>query len=198
MAIDQVLADAVLALHVAVVVFVVGGLIVILFGNALRWRWVNGPWFRLAHLGAIGFVVLESWFGIVCPLTTLEMVLRGRAQGARYDGGFVEHGLQRLLYFDAPEWVFTVAYSVFGAVVAATWWWFPPRRAQSLPRWGRVREGASAASDSLGSRTIAHPRRSSPRGKGAMSPPLQGEGQGGDGSGLGTKLLNPSPSQPPL
>ena len=126
MAVYQLLADTVLALHIGIVLFVVGGLVAILAGQVWRWRWVDRLWFRLAHLGAIGFVVLESWFGIVCPLTTLEMFLRGRTQGATYDGGFVEHWLQRVLYFDAPGWVFTVAYSVFGAAVAVTWWLFPP------------------------------------------------------------------------
>ena len=133
MPIYQVLADAVLALHIAVVLFVVGGLVAILVGQVRRWCWVDRPWFRLAHLGAIGFVVLESWFGIVCPLTTLEMFLRGKAQGWTYDGGFIEHWLQRMLYLDAPGWVFTVAYSVFGALVVASWWFFPPtRRDRSL------------------------------------------------------------------
>ena len=126
----QALADAVLGLHIAIVVFVVGGLVAILSGNLSGWRWVNGRWFRLAHLGAIGFVAMESWFGIVCPLTTLEMFLRGKARGASYDGGFIEHWLQRLLYFDAPAWVFTAGYSVFGALVLATWWFFPPTRSR--------------------------------------------------------------------
>lgn len=128
MATWQALADAVLALHVAIVVFVVGGLFAILAGQALHWRWVDGLAFRLAHLGAIAFVAAEAWFGIVCPLTTLELFLRAKAQRATYDGGFVEHWLGRLLYFEAPGWVFTAAYTVFGALVVATWWRFPPRR----------------------------------------------------------------------
>ena len=127
----QLLADAVLTLHVAIVLFVVGGLIVILLGNWRRWKnwqWVNALWFRLAHLLAILFVVSESWLGIVCPLTTLEMWLRRQAGASGYTGSFIEHWLQRLLYYDAPGWVFTLAYSVFGLAVVATWWLFPPRR----------------------------------------------------------------------
>jgi hypothetical protein len=127
----QVLADAVLTLHVAIVLFVIGGLVVILLGNWLRWKkwqWVNALWFRLAHLLAILFVVSESWLGIVCPLTTLEMWLRRQAGVSSYTGSFIEHWLQRLLYYDAPGWVFTLAYSVFGLAVVATWWWIPPRR----------------------------------------------------------------------
>ena len=122
----QLLADAVLALHVGIVVFVVTGLVLIIFGNLRHWRWVNRPDFRLAHLGAIGVVVAEAWLGVTCPLTTLEMWLRIRAHGPTYSGSFIEHWLQRLLYYDAPPWVFVAGYSVFGLLVAAAWWYFPP------------------------------------------------------------------------
>ena len=76
----QGLADAVLALHVAIVAFVIAGLILTIAGNLLAWRWVNALWFRLAHLGAIVIVVAESWFGVVCPLTSRNVAAR---QGSR-------------------------------------------------------------------------------------------------------------------
>lgn len=122
------LANLVLALHVAIAVFVVLGLVLVVAGNLRGWGWVNRLWFRLAHLAAIAFVAAESWFGMVCPLTTLEMWLRTKAGAPTYAGGFIEHWLQYLLYYDAPPWVFTLAYSLFGLAVLATWWWFPPRR----------------------------------------------------------------------
>jgi len=121
-----VLADAVLAAHVAVAAFVVVGLVLVFAGNLLGWRWVNGLAFRLAHAAAIAIVVAEAWLGVPCPLTTLEMALRERAGAATYGGGFVEHWLQRLLYWDAPAWVFVALYSVFALLVAAAWWYFPP------------------------------------------------------------------------
>lgn len=122
----QLLADTVLALHVAIVVFVVGGLVLVVAGNLRRWRWVNQLWFRVAHLAAIAVVVAESWFGMVCPLTTWEMWLRAKAGASTYGGSFIEYWLQRLLYYDAPGWVFALGYSLFGLIVAATWWYFPP------------------------------------------------------------------------
>lgn len=122
----QLLADVVLALHVAVVVFVVGGLVLVIAGNLRHWNWVNALWFRLAHLGAIAFVAAESWLGWTCPLTALEMWLRAKGAAPTYTGSFIEHWLQRLLYYDAPPWVFTLAYSLFGLLVLATWWYFPP------------------------------------------------------------------------
>jgi hypothetical protein len=121
------LADAVLALHAALVLFVVGGLPLILFGNRRRWAWVNDWWFRLAHLATIAVVAAEAWLGIVCPLTTLEAWLRMQAHGTPDEGGFIEHWLQALLFWQAPPWVFTLAYTVFGLAVAAAWWVFPPR-----------------------------------------------------------------------
>jgi len=126
------LANAVLVLHVAVVLFVVGGLVLIVFGNwrnRRSWRWVNAWWFRLAHLAAIGVVVAEAWFGITCPLTTLEAKLRVRGGAPVYGGsGFIEHWLQRLLYYDAPAWVFTLGYTLFALLVVLVWWRYPPRR----------------------------------------------------------------------
>jgi uncharacterized protein DUF2784 len=122
------LANAVLVLHVAIAAFVVAGLIIVLAGNREGWSWVNNLWFRLAHLVAMAIVSAESWFGLVCPLTTLEMRLRARAGAASYRGGFIEHWLQQLLYYSAPPWVFVAAYTVFMALVVASWYCFPPRR----------------------------------------------------------------------
>jgi hypothetical protein len=126
-----VFANAVLVLHVAIVLFVIGGLLLIVLGNLCRprWDWVNAWWFRLAHLVAIGIVVAETWFGITCPLTTLEAALRVRAGAPVHGGeGFIEHWLQRLLYYDAPAWVFTLIYTLFALMVVLAWWRFPPRR----------------------------------------------------------------------
>ena len=124
----RLLADAVLLLHFAVVVFVVGGLIAIFLGNAKDWLWVNSPAFRIAHVLAIGVVVVQSWLGLLCPLTILESWLREQAGEAVYAASFVEHGVQRVLYYEAPQWVFALAYTVFGLLVAAAWWYFPPRK----------------------------------------------------------------------
>ncbi|QSP96370.1 DUF2784 domain-containing protein [Marinobacter salinisoli] len=122
-----ILADALLVLHVLFVAFVVLGLVLILLGGALRWHWVRNVWFRRAHLVAIGVVVLQSWLGVICPLTTWEMALRRKAGAATYDGSFVQHWLHAILYYDAPEWVFIVVYSLFGALVLASWFLVRPR-----------------------------------------------------------------------
>lgn len=120
------LADTVLVLHVALVAFVVGGLLLVVAGNLRGWRWVNHAGFRVAHLAAIVIVAAEAWLGVACPLTTLEMALRARAGARPYGGGFIEHWLQRLLYWDAPPWVFVAGYTAFALLVLVVWWRFPP------------------------------------------------------------------------
>lgn len=115
------LADALLLIHVLFVGFVVLGLVAIYLGFFLHWRWVRNRWFRILHLMAIVIVVLQSWLGLICPLTIWEMALREKAGAAVYAGSFIQYWLHQLLYWQAPDWVFIVVYTVFGALVLASW-----------------------------------------------------------------------------
>lgn len=121
-------ADLLLLLHVLFVGFVVFGLVLIVAGKLRGWSWVRNPWFRIAHLAAIAVVATQAWFGVVCPLTTWEMALRGRGGDATYSGAFVAHWLEAILYYQAPNWVFAVCYTLFGLAVLASWFWVRPRR----------------------------------------------------------------------
>jgi len=116
-------ADLVLVVHFLFVLFVVGGLALIVAG-ARRWPWVRNRPFRIAHIAAIGFVVAESLLGIACPLTVWEDALRGGSAQMR---SFVGRWVAWLLYYDFPEWVFALAYCLFGLAVAWAWHAVPPR-----------------------------------------------------------------------
>ena len=120
-------ADAILVTHVLFVAFVVLGLILIYVGKFLSWQWVRNPWFRVTHLLGIGVVVLQSWLGVICPLTIWEMDLRLKAGEAIYEGSFIRYWLNELLYYQAPSWVFVVCYTVFGGLVLASWFLVRPR-----------------------------------------------------------------------
>ena len=120
-------ADATLFIHVLFVGFVILGLILVFAGKLFSWSWVRNRRFRIAHLVAIGIVVLQSWFSVICPLTLWEMNLRSKAGGTTYPGSFVAHWLETLLYYRAPEWIFIPAYTLFGALVVVSWYWVRPR-----------------------------------------------------------------------
>jgi len=124
----QQLANAAMILHLAIVAFVIGGLVLVLAGNRLQWSWVNNLWFRIVHLGTIALVVAESWFNLPCPVTILESWLRSKAGNTAYQEDFIEHWLQAVLYIDAPTWAFDLAYTIFALLVVVAWWYFPPRR----------------------------------------------------------------------
>ena len=120
-------ADLVLYLHISFVIFVIAGLLLIVVGYFAGWRWIRNGWFRMAHLAAIGIVVLQAWLGVLCPLTILEMWLREKAGDAVYPGSFIAHWIGQILYYDAPAWVFTLCYTAFGLLVIASWIWIRPR-----------------------------------------------------------------------
>ena len=128
------LADSILVLHVAIVAFALLGQLLFMAGGWRGWAWVRAPWVRLTHLALIGFVVAQSWLGEVCPLTIWEQALRQQAGQASYGGSFIEHWLSRLIFFNAPAWVFMVAYTGFGLLVLLSWWWWPPRWKRTGPR----------------------------------------------------------------
>ena len=119
-------ADAVLLLHVLFVVFVIAGLVLILIGKLFSWDWVRNWWFRVTHLAAIVVVVVQSWLGVICPLTKLEMYLRGKAGDTTYAGSFVSHWLEAILYYRAPAWFFAVCYTFFAIMVVMSWVWVRP------------------------------------------------------------------------
>jgi hypothetical protein len=117
------LANAVLVLHALVVLFIVGGLLLIWAGAWLRRDWVRNRAFRLAHLIAIGVVAILAVLDIPCPLTVLEDWLRSGHAGSQ---GFIQRWISYWLYYDLPGWVFAAAYAAFLLIVAITWFRVPP------------------------------------------------------------------------
>lgn len=126
---NSLLADFILIIHFAFVLFVVGGLVLTWIGAAFGWVWVRNFWYRVAHLAAIVFVAGEALLGVWCPLTLWEARLRG----ADMEKGFIAHWIHRILFYDFPNWVFTVAYVLFALIVAATWWSIRPRPRATPP-----------------------------------------------------------------
>ena len=122
----HLLADVIAAIHFAYVAFVVVGMLLILLGIVLRWKWVRNRYFRVIHFLMIGVVAVQALCNVECPLTTWEYELRIKSGGGAQAGSFVARWVHRLMFFDAPEWVFTVCYCLFGLAVLATLFLAPP------------------------------------------------------------------------
>jgi len=83
-----ILADLLVLLHLAFILFV-------LFGGLLVLRWRRLLWL---HLPVVAWGAAIEFVGWVCPLTPLENRLRAAAGDAGYGGGFIEHYLIPLIY----------------------------------------------------------------------------------------------------
>lgn len=83
-----VLADLVVLLHLAFILFVMLGGLLVLRRRRLMWL----------HLPVVAWGAAIEFVGWVCPLTPLENRLRAAAGEAGYSGGFVEHYLIPLIY----------------------------------------------------------------------------------------------------
>src|SRR5215813_13543862 len=106
----RALADLVVILHMAFLLFVaLGGLI------AFKWR--TAAWF---HMPAVLWAAFIEFTGWKCPLTPLENWLRRLSGEAGYQTGFIEHYLLPAIY---PAWVtrnmrITLGFLVLGVNLA--------------------------------------------------------------------------------
>ncbi|HEX7380825.1 MAG TPA: DUF2784 domain-containing protein [Nevskiaceae bacterium] len=116
---------AVLAVHFAIIVFNVAGLVLIPLGAWHRWRWVREFWWRLAHLLSLAVVAGQAVAGQACFLTIWQADLSGQGgQVAPLIAGWID----RVIFWPLPLWVFAVIYVIVWIYVLALWWWVRPRR----------------------------------------------------------------------
>ena len=122
------LADALLGLHLAIVVANLVMPPAIVLGAWLGWRWVRLRWLRLLHLGSMAVVALQATLGDLCFLTVWESDLRQHAGEAGHAGSFIQDLLSDLLYVEAPLSALIPIYLGWAAFSLALWWLVPPRR----------------------------------------------------------------------
>jgi hypothetical protein len=102
----KIAAGLVVLAHLAFVVFVAGGVVLVR-------RWPAVAW---VHLPAVGWGAFMEFSGRICPLTPLEQSLRARAGLEPYTGDFVAQYLFPVLY---PEGLTPEAQLVIGLAVVA-------------------------------------------------------------------------------
>ncbi len=119
-------ADAILIAHFALVAFVVLGFVLIWIGRFSGWKFARNPKFRICHVLAMGIVLCESLFGMICPFTEWENDLRViGGQGQMYETSFMQEWIHRIMFFNLSEEAFIVLYAVFFALILVTFWIVP-------------------------------------------------------------------------
>lgn len=126
---NSLAADIILYLHFIYVLTVVLPIPLIVIGSFLHWKWIRNSKIRNAHFLMIFIVVIESLFGIMCPLTVWEEALRrGQIPTADYSQGFLSAWISNVMFFTFPPWVFTLQYLLVALLIVELYIWVPPDR----------------------------------------------------------------------
>jgi len=122
-------ADAVVAIHVAYIAYVVVGQALIVLGAAFRRQWARNPWFRFTHLLAIGVVAVEEWYCWRCPLTVWEEQLRQMGGQSVTGETFMGRFLHDMMFVDdhLSMDAITMLHYAFAVLVAQALVMYPPR-----------------------------------------------------------------------
>ncbi|HEY3909636.1 MAG TPA: DUF2784 family protein [Stellaceae bacterium] len=118
-------AEAILAGHVAIILFNLFGLIAVPIGALCGWRFVRIAWWRVLHIALLAVVAVQAVAGRACILTLWQAAMSGAAAAPT---PLIMDWVDRLIYWRLPIWVFGALYlAVFGYALAL-FWLVPPRR----------------------------------------------------------------------
>lgn len=121
------LADLLVFLHFLLVLYIVGGEVLIIIGGLARRPAIRGRLFRYSHLLAILVVVGQALAGLPCPLTVWEYRLREAAgQTAEWQLSFMARLFRTVIFYDFPARFFTVLHVGFAVLVLASLLLWPP------------------------------------------------------------------------
>ena len=120
----RALADLILLCHLAFVLFVLlGGLLVL---RRAKWAWL--------HIPCAAWGVLIEFAGWICPLTPLEISLRLRGGEAGYAGDFIGHYITAALYPQGLTRGVQIALGAFALILnVAVYGWIAAARRRSQP-----------------------------------------------------------------
>jgi hypothetical protein len=141
----MILAEAILAAHVAIILFNLFGLIAVPLGAVCGWRFVRVRWWRLLHLVLLAVVAAQAVFGHACILTIWQAALAG-ATGRPTP--LIMGWVNRMIYWPLPLWVFAAFYLLVFGYALALLWLVPPAAPHlgSLPTSGARELGPASPS----------------------------------------------------
>ena len=124
----SLLARLVLAVHVAIILFNVVGLVLIPLGGWRGWGFVRIWWWRALHLAILALVAVQALAARDCFLTLWQSALQERAGETASSGPLIARWVHDLLFWPLPLWFFAVLYVVVWLYTLLLWRLVPPRR----------------------------------------------------------------------
>jgi len=124
----SLLADIIVVVYLIYACFVLFGFLAIVIGVPCGWNWIRNFPFRVTHLICTVFVPLETLIRMTCPLTTLKNFFL-RASGVEgYSRSFIGDLVSKILFCEAPEWIFAIIYVTLARLLVLYFILFPPRK----------------------------------------------------------------------
>jgi len=108
-------ADTVVVLHLLWIVFLILGAL-----PGRRW-----PWVKWTHLASLAFSIALQVFSWICPLTHLEIWLRKLGGAQPYEGTFIRHYVEQVVYAEIPRGALLSGTLV--VVMISAWMYFIPK-----------------------------------------------------------------------
>lgn len=124
----EAFALAVLAVHLGVIAFNVGGLVVVPLGAWRGWRWVRIFWWRAVHLALLFVVALQALFGRACFLTLWQAALEQGASAPAPREPLIARWVESAIFWNLPIGFFAALYVAVLVYTLALWRWVPPAR----------------------------------------------------------------------
>jgi hypothetical protein len=135
------LAETVLAVHLAIILFNLFGLVAVPLGALYDWPFVRVLWWRVLHVLLLAAVAAQAALGRACILTLWQYDLAGTAAPA---APLIAGWIGRLVYWPLPLSVFAALYALAFAYALALLWLVPPRTGAIFAIFGRRREDRGA------------------------------------------------------
>jgi Protein of Unknown function (DUF2784) len=123
--------EVVLAVHVAVILFNVFGLVAVPIGALCNWSFVHIGWWRVLHVLSLAAVAVQAVLGQACFLTVWQNELSATGQPAT---PLIVRWVNEVVYWELPIWVFAALYLLVFAYALALLWLVPTRRPRSKVR----------------------------------------------------------------
>ncbi len=125
----RIIADFTVFVHFLYIVFLLGGLLLILLGLWRGWSISRNFWFRSLHLAAFLLVIGFELAGYLCPLTYLEIWLRQMQDpSSAYFGSFIAHYIEELIYVEIPLSIIMIPTAGIALLTLFLFLLAPPKR----------------------------------------------------------------------